>query len=237
MLTSSNLVQLLWALAVLQQYLTQLYRLASFRAAQLPEGVPEQPRLRRMLREATVLHSVEHRLDPVAAQAASALLPAPLPTPQPQAGPPAAASSAAASAGLEGGAASGQPPAERRAEAEAVCEVLRRAGLPASLKRLSYGDLIVTVEQVGSGNGGSPKGSGSAGGGQARRPRAAPLAAAVITASAATGRAAVNDPENLIGSALVAQRVLLARGLEVVPATGGEQVLVEQCMQAVRRVR
>lgn len=216
--TSSNLVQLLWALAVLQQYMAQLYRLASFRAARLPEGVPEQPRLRRMLREATVLHSVEHRLDPVAAQAASALLPAPLPAPLHHAG-------AAAPAAQQGGGSGGQPPEERRAEAEAACEALRRAGLSASLKRLSYGDFIVAVER----SSGSSSGSSSPSSG--RRPRAPPLAAAVIPASAATGRAAMNDPTRLIGSALVAQRVLLARGLEVVPATGGEQTLVEQCMR------
>ncbi|KAL4430985.1 hypothetical protein ABPG75_006241 [Micractinium tetrahymenae] len=238
-LTSSNLVQLLWALAVLQQYLSQLYRLASFRTARLPAGVPEQPRLRRMLREATVLHSVEHRLDPVAAQAASALLPAPLPMPHPQQGGPLAAAPAPAQ---QGGGSGGQPPAERRAEAEAACEALRRAGLPASLKRLSYGDFIVAVERVGgSKSGRSPQNSsgggsdGSAGG--SKRPRAAPLAAAVITASAPTGRAAVNDPTHLIGSALVAQRVLLARGLEVVPATGGEQALVERFAQLARPVR
>lgn len=51
-----DLVLLLWALAALQQYNSQLYRNAAFRATRLPDGVPAQPRLRRLLREATVLH-------------------------------------------------------------------------------------------------------------------------------------------------------------------------------------
>lgn len=51
-----DLVLMVWALAVLEQYGCRLYRHATFRAKRLPDGVPSQPRLRRMLREATTLH-------------------------------------------------------------------------------------------------------------------------------------------------------------------------------------
>lgn len=56
MLNVPDLVLMVWALAVLEQYGCRLYRHATFRAKRLPDGVPSQPRLRRMLREATTLH-------------------------------------------------------------------------------------------------------------------------------------------------------------------------------------
>ena len=51
-----DLVLMVWALAVLEQYGCRLYRHTTFRAKRLPDGVPSQPRLRRLLREATTLH-------------------------------------------------------------------------------------------------------------------------------------------------------------------------------------
>lgn len=240
----------------------QLYRNVAFRATRLPEGVPEAPRLRRLLREATVLHSCEYRLDPVAAEAAAAILPAWM----------AGQAAAAAEAAQQGAAAqqqqqaeapwllkpaappvqaplptrdgSGAPPAERRAEAEAVCTALLRSGMRASLKQLSYGDYIVAVEKPGS-QPGSQAGSGSdsddgssdesSGGGGRRRQRGPKLACAVVPASPATGRAAYNKPSCLLGSALVAQRVLAARELPAVPGTGGETEVVKRSKAALRR--
>jgi hypothetical protein len=74
-LNTGDLARLLWGLAIMQQYHSQLYRNLAFRAERLPEALPHQPQVRRLLREATVLHSCEHRLDVVAATAASSLLP------------------------------------------------------------------------------------------------------------------------------------------------------------------
>jgi hypothetical protein len=226
-----DLVMLLWALAALQQYHTQLYRNAAFRATRLPDGVPTQPRLRRLLREATVLHSCEHQLDPVASDAATAILPAwmqPAATAAATGGPQAEAALAAAAAAAT--AAPAAPPAEPdagasqlelRATAEAACRALQAAGLGASLKQLSYGDYIVVFDLTAS-SGSSNGSSGRKGG----------LQAAVVPGG---GRTAVNDPHQLLGAALVAARVLEARGLAVVPGTGSEAELVVRCTSLLRR--
>ena len=231
MLGVPDLVMLLWALAALQQYHTQLYRNAAFRATRLPAGVPTQPRLRRLLREATVLHSCEHRLDPVASDAATAILPAwmqPAATAAAAGGPQAEAALAAATAAAAAAAAPAGPPAEPdagtsqlelRAAAEAACRALQAAGLGASLKQLSYGDYIVVFDlTASSGSDGSDRKGGQQ--------------AAVVPGG---GRTAVNDPHQLLGAALVAARVLEARGLAVVPGTGSEAELVARCTSLLRR--
>ena len=56
LLNVPDLVLMVWSLAVLEQYGCRLYRHATFRTKRLPDGVPAQPRLRRLLREATTLH-------------------------------------------------------------------------------------------------------------------------------------------------------------------------------------
>lgn len=229
MLNTPDLVHLLWGLAALQQYHSQLYRAIAYRATRLPDGVPDQPQLRRMLREATVLHSCEHRLNPVAAKAAAAILPAWMAEPREEQGPVEQQDGEQQQEGEEGSAgdngsdsdgtglaAAAAAPRQQdlRAAAEAACRALQRAGVAASLKQLSFGDFIVVF-------GLSP--SGESGSNGKRRPLAA-----VVPATTA-GRAAVNAPHQLLGSALVSQRVLSARGLPVVPGVDGEEELVAHC--------
>jgi hypothetical protein len=274
----ADMVRLLWGLAVLQQYHHRLYRNVAFRASSLPDGVPTQPSLRRLLREATVLHSCEHRLDLVAATAAAAILPAWMSgqSGQGQAGEQqeqqgqeqqqqqqqqgqrqrqeqqgqeqqpgeqrgdggearqehrqerehgydAAAPAAAAASAVTG---LGGPPMptqlELRADADAACDALRLGGLWPVLKQFSFGDYLILVEAAGGGD-------GSAGSGRRRRgPQVG-----VIPAGTA-GRCAVNAPAQLLGSALVSQRVLSARGLPVVHATGDERELLALCRKLLK---
>jgi hypothetical protein len=212
-----DLIHLLWGLAALQQYHSQLYSNLAFRATRLPDGVPEQPHLRRLLREATVLHSIEHKLSAVAASAAAAILPAWMASQQQQE----AAERQEQQRQSQGGVATapvarGAAPVlprqlELRTAAEAVCETLRRHGLPASLKQLSFGDFLVLLDL-----------------GRGKSEEWRELHAAVVPLTA-PGRAAVNAPDQPLGTALVARRVLEVRGLPTVLATADEAQLVAAC--------
>ena len=99
---------------------------------------------------------------------------------------------------------------ELRAAAEAVLASLQRAGIGdgVRLMQLSYGDFIVLL------------------------PRRRGQLAAVVPA--APTRVAANAPRQPLGSALVAQRVLAARGALAVLATGSEVELLARCGELVR---
>ena len=176
--------------------------------------------------------SAEHRLDPVAADAASAILPvwmaaeqqqqqqqpgaaveSPTHQPSPAAAPPTGSEASAGS-----GEAAGATQRDLRAAAEAAAGALQRAGIPARLMQLSFGDFIVVFDRRGSSAGSSRRpGEGSQ--------------AAVVPAPAHLGRASINAPHRLVGSALVACRVLAARGVAAVPHTGGEVELLAACAE------
>lgn len=144
--------------------------------------------------------SAEHRLDPVAADAASALLPVWMASQEQQ------------GAGV---AAPPQPPQttggnssqrEVRAAAEAACNTLQRAGIPARLMQLSYGDPIAVFDLGRRGEVG-------------------------VVLPCTPSRVAANDPRCLLGSAIVCRRVLAARGVESVPMTGSEVELLAACAE------
>lgn len=110
---------------------------------------------------------------------------------------------------------------ELRAAAEAAAAALQRAGIPGRLMQLSFGDYIVVFDcRAGDSSSSRRRGEGSQ--------------AAVVPAPVGSGRASVNAPEgrhHLIGAALVASRVLAARGVASVPYTGGEVSLLAACAE------
>lgn len=187
------------------------------------------------------LHSAEHRLDPVAADAASAILPVwmaadqPPPPQQPQQQQqeeqeeeasgtdpalqqprPAAAAPSPSMAGAASGDVVAAAQRDLRTAADAAAHALQRAGIPARLMQLSFGDYIVVFDRRGS----------SA---LSARRQSEGSQAAVVPAPVHLGRASVNAPHQLLGSALVACRVLAARGVTAVPHTGGEVELLATC--------
>jgi len=137
-----------------------------------------------------------------------------------QPGPPATVPPSS-EAGTASGDATAAVSRDLRAAAEAAANALQRAGIPARLMQLSFGDFIVLFDRRG-GGAVSPRRQGE--GSQA----------AVVPAPVHTGRASVNSPHQLLGSALVACRVLAARGVTAVPHTGGEVELLAACAE-VRR--